>query len=168
MSIEQALAENTAAIKDLTAAVLAGNEGRAAVLEAAQAASTKATTTKATTKKDDKPAAEKPADETPADKPAADKPAADGPTVEDVNAAIVKYVGGTDRTEERDARKKKVAGVLAKFSPEGTAKPNGGTLAEDKRAAFIKTVDAWIDAGDLTEAPAAEDEPSGDDDGLLG
>lgn len=163
MSIEQALAENTAAIKDLTAAVLAGNEGRAAVLEAAQNASTKATTTKATTKKDDKPAAEKPAE-----KPA-DTGDTDGPTVEDVNAAIVKYVGGTDRTEERDARKKKVAGVLAKFSPEGTAKPNGGTLAEDKRAAFIKTVGTWIDAGDLTEPPAAEDDASGgDDDGLLG
>lgn len=163
MSIEQALAENTAAIKELTAVVIAGNEGRAAVLEAAQAASTKATTTKAAAKAD-KPAAEKPAE-----KPAEAKAAAgDTPSVEDVNAAIVKYVGGTDRTEERDARKAKVAGVLKKFSPEGTAKPNGGTLAEDKRAAFIKTVDAWIEAGDLTEPPAAEADAGGDDDGLLG
>lgn len=164
MSIEQALAENTAAIKELTAVVIAGNEGRAAVLEAAQAASTKTTTKPAAAKKTDT-AADKPAAEKPAEKPAA---AGDTPSVEDVNAAIVKYVGATDRTEERDARKKKVAGVLAKFSPEGTAKPNGGTLAEDKRAAFIKTVDAWIEAGDLTEPPAAEDDAGGDDDGLLG
>lgn len=140
-------------------------EGRERVLAAAEAASTKAAPK--TTAKVDKPAAEKPAAEKPADKPAAES--TDGKTVEDVNAAIVKYVSGTERTEERDARKKKVAGVLAKFSPEGTAKPNGGTLAEDKRAAFIKTVDTWIEAGDLTEAPAAEDEASGDDDdGLLG
>lgn len=164
MSIEQALAENTAAIQALTAAVIAGEEGRARVLAAAEAAANKAATKPAAAKKTEA-AAEKPAD-----KPAETKSDAvsDGPTVEDVNAAIVKYVSGTDRTEEREARKTKVAGVLKKFSPEGTAKPNGGTLAEDKRGAFIKTVDKWIEEGDLTEPPAAENEPSGDDDGLLG
>lgn len=155
MSIETIVAENTAAIKELTAAILAGNEGREKVLAAAQAATEKAAP-KA------KPKAE-PAETPKEDKKAVAETETDGPTVEDVNDAIKKYVGGTERTEERDARKAKVLGVLTKFSPEGTAKPNGGTLAEDKRGAFIKTVDKWIEAGDITTPPAESEE-----DDLLG
>lgn len=142
------------------------NAGRDAAIAAAKAASEKVAGTKT------KPAAakEEPKTETPKEekKPAAETTETeteDGPTVDDVNAAIKKYVGGTERTEERDARKAKVLGVLTKFSPEGTEKPNGGTLAADKRGAFIKTVDKWIAEGDLTE-PAA-DESSDDGDGLL-
>lgn len=136
-------------------------EGRERAIAAAEKATSKPAADKKATA--DKKAAE-------AEKPATEQKAAtstgDTPTVEDVNNAIVKYVGATNRPEERDARKAKVAGVLAKFSPEGTAKPNGGTLAEDKRGAFIKTVDKWIADGDLTQ-PAAEEEASEGDD-LLG
>lgn len=153
------------AIKENTAATLAGNEGREAAIAAAKAVSEKAAGTKA------KPAAETKAtapkeDEKPKAETTGDTADTDGPTVDDVNAAIKGYVGGSERTEERDARKKKVLGVLTKFSPEGTAKPNGATLAEDKRAAFIKTVAKWTAEGDLTEAPA--EDAASDDDDLLG
>lgn len=156
-----ALTRNAEATERNNELLEAAAEGREKVLAAAEAASTKAATSKATANKataaksDDKPAAEKPAAKTDADD-------ADVPSVDDVNNAIKKYVGGTDRKEERTARSAKVKGVLTKFSPEGTETVNGGTLLADKRAAFIKTVDAWIKAGDLTEPPAADD-----DDGLL-
>lgn len=125
-----------------------GAAGREKVLAVAQAATT------AGKKPDPKPKADAPATEE--KKPAADT-ASDGPTVDDVNEAIKAYVGPATRPEEREARKAKVAGVLKKFSPEGTEKPNGATLAVDKRGAFIKTTKAWLEAGDLTTPPAAEE-----------
>lgn len=148
-------------LEQLLAAVTRNNEllegaaeGREKVLAAAEAASTKAAGTKGTK------AASAKTEEKPADKPAATKTEdADVPSVDDVNAAIKKYVGGTDRKEERSARSTKVKGVLTKFSPEGTETVNGGTLLAEKRAAFIKTVEKWIADGDLTQPePAASDD----------
>lgn len=155
MSLEEALAANTAALKELTAAVIAGNEGRAAVLEKAQAIANKDAAPKPARKSEP----EKPVTKTEESK--VEVPTeSEGPTVEDVNEAIKSYVGPATRPEEREARKAKVVGVLKKFSPEGTEKPNGATLAADKRAAFIKTVAKWLEEGDLT-TPADE---SPDDD----
>ena len=143
----------------------ASNAGRDAAIAAAKAASEKVAGTK-------KPAAETKADTKAETKPAAtkaDTKAAetndDGPTVEDVNAAITAYVGASDRTEERDARKKRVRDMIAKYSPEGTEKPNGATLAVDKRGAFIKTTAKWLGEADLTTPP--EPDASEDDDNLL-
>lgn len=149
------------AIKENTAATLAGNEGRDAAIAAAKAVSEKVGT-KAKPAAETKAAAPK-EDEKPKAETTGDTADTDGPTVEDVNAAIKGYVGGSDRTEERDARKKRVADMLRKHSPEGTAKVNGATLLADKRGAFIKTAAKWAAEGDLTEAPA-EDTASDDDD----
>lgn len=131
-------------------------EGREKVLAAAQAATTKPAAAK------DK-AADKPKETA---KPA-ETDAGDGPTVDDVNQAIKNYVGPATRPEEREARKAKVAGVLKKFSPEGTEKPNGATLVADKRAAFIKTAAKWLEDGDLTTAPEPEDAAREVEDELL-
>lgn len=153
------------AIKENTAATLAGNEGREAAIAAAKAVSEKAAGTKAKPAAEPKAAAPK-EDEKPKAETTADDGAADGPTVEDVNTAITSYVGPATRVEERDARKKRVADMLRKHSPEGTAKVNGATLTADKRGAFIKTVAKWVAEGDLTEAPA--EDTASDDDDLLG
>lgn len=73
MSLEQALADNTAAIKELTAALTEG-----------QQAAPKPATTKADKKNETKPAGEKPAEPKQETKPK-------GPTVDDVRAALKAY-----------------------------------------------------------------------------
>lgn len=140
------------------------NAGRDAAIAAAKAASEKvagAKTTKPAAAKEE-PKAAAPKEDT---KPAATADETDGPTVADVNKAITDYVGASDREEERSARKTKVRNMLAKYSPEGTEKPTGATLAADKRAAFIKTTAKWLAEGDLTTPP--EPDASEDDDNLL-
>jgi hypothetical protein len=155
MSLEQHLAENTAAIKELTAAVLAGNESRAAVLETAKKVTEKAAPAKA---------AAKPA-EKPAEKPAAEKPAAeagdDASAIQGVKDAVLGYVGATDRAEEREARKAKVKEIFGKVGA-----TNATDVPTDKRQAFINTMNKLTEQGDITEAPA-EEAGSADDD-LLG
>lgn len=153
-------------LEDLLAALLRNNElleesnkGREAAIAAAQAASNKpASGGKAKDKEKEKTAT-----------PAADAgttTATGTPTIEDVNAAIVAYATGTDRTEERDARKAKILTIIKKTNKDGK---NGADVPEAKRGAFIDALKTLLANGDLTEAPAAEDEgeDAGSDD-LLG
>lgn len=144
-------------LEQLLAAVTRNNEllegaaeGREKVLAAAEAASTKAT----------KPAATKAATAKAEEKPAVTKTEeADVPSVDDVNVVIKKYVGGSERKDERSARSAKVKGVLTKNSPTDTESPTAGTLFAEKRGVFIKTVEKWIKDGDLTQPePAASDD----------
>lgn len=155
-NLAAAIAANTAAVERNNELLIEAAAGRERAIAAAEAASTKP----ASTKKSEPKATEA---AKPAEAAKAEPAASDEPTVEDVTNAITRYLAPPERVEERAARKSKVLGVLTKFSPEGTEKPNGATLAADKRAAFIKTVDKWIADGDLTTPPAAAS-----DDDLLG
>ncbi len=140
MSIETSLAELKASIDALNASVIAGNEGRAAVLEAAQAASTK------TLKKTE------PKTETKVETPPAETTTTEDP----VSAAFLAYMDGTEGAE-RDARKAKVKAILKKVGAEKVT-----DVPEGKKAAFIKAM------GDLKAAGNLIAEEAEDDDNLLG
>lgn len=135
----EALDRNTASNEALTAAVEAGNDGRAAVLEAAKGASTKAAAKPAAAKKE--------ADPAPKDEPKSD-PVAD---------SILAYMDGTEG-KERDARKAKVKEILGKV---GAAKHS--EVPADKADVFIRTMKKLLDAGNLITEEADEEE-----DDLLG
>lgn len=149
-------------LEDLLAALLRNNElleesnkGREAAIAAAQAAS-------------NKPASGgKAKDKEKTDAPPTDAGAATTgtPTIEDVNAAIVAYATGTDRAEERDARKAKILTIIKKTNKDGK---NGADVPEGKRVSFINALKTLLEQGDLTEAPATEDEGDAGSDDLLG
>lgn len=147
MSLEAAIAENTAAVKALTEAVLAGNEGRAAVLEAAQNAATK-TKPAAAAKKAEAPAAEPAAEpETPK---AAEQPAA-AAQPNACQQAVIDYLGETEGAE-REARSAKVKEILKKV---GVAK--AVEVPEDKVAPFLRTFEKLKAAGNLVADAEPED-----------
>lgn len=157
MSIEKALADLTTAVVALTEITTRLHDLRVTTVDEIKnvAASTKAP---AKAK-----AAEKPAADTASDtKPAADAPA-DGAKhrLADVQAACATYAGGTDREDERTARKEKLAWLFKKV---GATKL--GDIPEGKEGAVLKAVNQLIEAGDLTEAPSDETDGdgSGDDD----
>lgn len=142
MSLETALAENTAALLKMTAILEASNIGRAEVLakiEALPAAEAKKT----------RPAkaAEAPV-ETKAEKPAAETPkAADVMSVAELQTAFGDYMNVND-PEDREKRKAFVKSILAKF---GAARV--GDIPEDKRSAALDQIKSK-----LAEAAAAEPE----------
>ena len=75
---------------------------------------------------------------------------------------VAKYVGGTDRDEERSARNKKVVGLL---SHEKIKKPDAPEKVKDLKdvnpkalASVIKNLEKYINDGDLTTPPAADED----------
>lgn len=152
MTIETALAELTAAVKENNELLREAAAGRKEVLAAAE----KATAPKAASraKKDETPAAaEQPnagnqQSETPA---AAAQPDPNDP----LNKAITDWVKGTTRLEERAARTAKIKELFGKVGATGAS-----TVPADKRQAFINTINKLSEAGDLVpvEEPAAADD----------
>lgn len=167
MSLEAILAENTAALKEMTAVLTAGNEGRAEALAAAKTMTEKA----APAKKAAAAAAEKPAvaEEAPAAAPAetAAKPPVDL-SADPVAKSISDYLSFTSDTdqaatskEERTARSAEVKRIMATVGAEKHSQ-----IPDDKKAIFVKTMVAKLAAGNLikVEEAEAEEEP----DALLG
>ena len=170
MSLEAILAENTAALKEMTAVLTAGNEGRAEALAAAKTMTEKS----APAKKAAAAVAEKPAESAPAaaveEAPAPAETAK--PTVDTssdpVAKSIVDYMSFTSDTDQspiskderaaRNAKVKEIMGVV------GATKHS--EIPADKHAIFIKTMVAKLAAGNLivAEEAATEEEP----DALLG
>lgn len=165
MSLEAALAENTAALKANTAALILVNEGRDKAIAAAEAATNRAAAPK-------KAAAAAPA----AAEPVAEvAPAAAAPvetkapvdlTADPLAKSISDYVSLTSDTdsaptskEERAARAAEVKRIMATV---GATKHS--EIPADKHAVFIKTMVAKLAAGNLIVAEAAAEEP----DELLG
>lgn len=75
---------------------------------------------------------------------------------------VAKYVGGTDRDEERSARNKKVVGLL---SHEKIKKADAPEKVKDLKdvnpkalASVIKNLEKYINDGDLTTPPAADED----------
>lgn len=82
---------------------------------------------------------------------------------EGVKEKIAAYVTGTDREEERTARKEKVKKLLnhekVKKADVATA-TSADHIMEDAVSLFLSNMDKFIAAGDLTEAPK---KPASDD-----
>ena len=173
MSLEAILAENTAALKEMTAVLLAGNEGRAEALAAAKTMTEK---TAAPKKAAAAAPAEKPAEPAPA---AAESAAAAAPaetaakppvdlSADPVAKSISDYVSFTSDAdqsptskEERVVRSAEVKRIMGTV---GATKHS--EIPADKHAIFIKTMVAKLAAGNLIvgEEAEAEEEP----DALLG
>lgn len=155
MSLEEAIRENTAAVKENSELLREAAAGRAEVLAAAKEASTKA----------------KPAPKASAEKPAESKSTGDAaaeaassaaaiattqatgatPTLNKCQQAVADYLDGTEGAE-REARGAKVKEVLGKV---GVAK--AGEVPADKEAAFIRTFDKLKEQGNLVKADEPED-----------
>lgn len=152
MSLEQALAENTAAIKELLASnkeLLSARHESMAKLESIASSTGK--------KNGDKPAAET--------KKADDKPQIstnpenrqENP-YESIKELIAEYIGGTDREEERAARKDKIKALLnhekiKKPDLPADARPDASNIKEDAIGLFKDQVAKLKAKGDITEPP---------------
>lgn len=173
MALEEKIDALAATIVSLTEVTQALMALRADAVSAATATKAPA---KATKKAEPQPVAveEKPAAETPKveEKPAEapkveEKPAAAEPQPEITvspedrkdpsdpkQAVILRYVGGTDRAEEREARKAKVQKLYGALA--GHFKIEVGTYGDipegPATAAFIANVEKLIAHGDLTSA----------------
>ena len=160
MTIEAALAETTAAIKELTAISTRLYDLRSATTEEIKtlAAGAKAAPKAAAKKTEEAAAGTETIVETPAVTKTED-PAAGTNRLAEVQAACAKYAGGTDRPEERTARMEKLTWLFGKVGASKLAEVPVG-----KEAAVIKAVTQLIEAGDLTEAP---DDASNEDEGDL-
>ena len=174
MSLEAILAENTAALKEMTAVLLAGNEGRAEALAAA-----KTMTEKTVAPKKAAAAAAAPAEKAAEPAPAAAVEPAAAPaetaakppvdlSADPVAKSISDYVSFTSDTdqlptskEERVARSAEVKRIMGTV---GATKHS--EIPADKHAIFIKTMVSKLAAGNLivAEEAATEEEP----DALLG
>lgn len=152
MSLEAALAELTAEVKTNNELLRQAADGRKEVLAAAERATAPKASARA--KKDEAPApAEAAKDESPA------APAQPDPN-DPLNAAILGWVGGTTRQEERAARTAKIKELFGKVGA-----TNAATVPADKRQAFINTIDKLSADGDLVpvEEPAAAKTDGADD-----
>jgi hypothetical protein len=155
MSLETALAETNAAIKDLIATLKADTALR-------QEAVNKLTA--ATNGKEKKAAADpKPnISASPEDRkdPSDDDAGKTADPREGLKELVAKYIGGTDREEERAARKEKIKKLL---NHEAIKKPDVETAkgADDIKDAsidlFVKNVNGLIKQGDLTAPKQTED-----------
>lgn len=148
MTIETALAELTAAVKENNELLREAAAGRKEVLAAAEKATAPKTSSRA--KKDDAPAEEPKAGNQQSETPAA---AAQPDPNDPLNKAITDWVKGTTRPEERAARTAKIKELFGKVGATGAS-----TVPADKRQAFINTIAKLSEAGDLVpvEEPAAE------------
>ena len=154
MSLEQALAENTAAIRELAAITKDLLAVRVDAIEkvGAAAASTKTSTKKA-------------AEETKANISASPEdrkdPASDNP-YEGIKEIIAGYIGGTQREEERAARKAKVKALLNHEKVKKADVSDASAVDHIMESAidlFKSQMRKLVEKGDLTEAPA----PKSDD-----
>ncbi len=152
MSLEQAIADNTAAIQQLVAISTKLYELRTDAIEQVRsaAASTKGSTTKKT---DDKPSDAGKAAEQKANISTGEERVDPNDRAEEIKTAIAGYIGGTEREEERAARKEKVKALL---NHEKIVKPESIDL-------FLKNIAGLTAKGDITEAPKAADKPASDD-----
>lgn len=161
MSLEAKIDALTAAVEKLNTTSENLLALRSAAIDEIKGAATaaKAPAKAAAKKAEDAPA--KTAEETPA------AAAGDAGTnrLAEVQAVCAKYAGGSDRTEERDARKAKLTWLFGKVGAKKLAE-----IPEGKEAAVIKAVNQLIADGDLTEAPAEDAAPAeaADDDLLAG
>lgn len=151
MSLEQALAENTAAVKEL---IGISKELLAVRTEALEKVGTAAVST---TKKADKPAADAKKTE---DKPqisTSPENRTENP-YEGIKELIAEYIGGTDREEERAARKEKVKALLnhekiKKPDLPADARPDASNIKEDAIDLFKDQIGKLKAKGDITEPP---------------
>lgn len=176
MSIEAAIAELTAAVKENTAAHTKLAEVAAAAAGGKAAAPAKEET------KDEAPAEEKkaPAKKAPAKKPAAKKPAtkqAEPPELEgsvsaaDLKKAAAAFLDGDDE-EARDANKQK---FIAALNHLGAAKL-GEVDSDEDRARLAGYIAYWNEGlevdfeavDEIVSAAGGEDEDEGEDDDILG
>jgi hypothetical protein len=162
MSLEQQIADLTAATKAHTAATIELlaitkdlRDIRAEAIETVRSAATtggKAGTTKAETK----PAATKAADTKPNISASPENRIDPLVTIKDSVAA---YLTGTDRPEEREARKLKVKALLNHPKvkrPDVADATSVEHIMDDAQALFIDQIGKLVAKGDITE-PAAEE-----------
>ena len=159
MSLENSMNELRKAIDALIGVITADNDLRKAIAEKMADAVNKGAGTKSTTAKTEDKGADKPKDTEKSETTAAlsdDKAKA-------AKEAIAAYLGGSDRDEERSARKKKIVALLSNPKVKKADAPEKVTdLANVNPKAFnavIKEVNKYIEAGDITKVEA-----SGDDD----
>ena len=148
MSIETKLEELTKSVTELTKVTQSLLELRADAIETVKgAAAPKAAAPKA--------AAAAPKAETKAEPEAK----SDGDAYAGIKDMIATYVSGTDRDEERAARKTKVKSLLnhAKVKkPDVENATSVDHIMEASADMVRKNLQKFIDAGDLTEAPSAD------------
>lgn len=161
MSLETLIAENTAAVKALTEVSQNLLALRSAAIDEIKgaAASTKAPA-KTTKKTEEVPASDAGAAGA-ADSSASTTAAASGDAtnrLKEVQEVCAAYAGGTDREEERTARKEKLTWLFGKVGAKKLAEIPAG-----KEAAVIKAVKQLIADGDLTQPPAADGAAADDD-----
>lgn len=152
MSIEAALAENTATMKELIGVLKETNVGRAEALAAAKAATEKVGTgTKAKTET----ATTTPNTETTTTSTGASATEGTEPTEADVMNALKAYA--TQDEAEKAARKEKINELLKKVKVASFK-----DIKPAHRAGFIKAVETLIAAGNVLQ-PAGEPDASADD-----
>lgn len=155
MSLETAIAENTAALKDLITTIKSDMSLRSDVvkrLEAKDAGSKGA----ASTKKADEA---KPNISTGEER----KDPAETDPREGLRELVAKYLSGTDREDERTARKEKVKALLnhdkiRKPDVEKGKAKGADDIMDDAIETFKKNLNAQIEKGDITPAPKAADD----------
>lgn len=158
MSLEANIAALTEAVVALTDITTKLHSLRADAIEQVTAAAKPGAAKKAAATKADEPAAE-PKAEPKAEAKAeakADAPAANEPTPEflKMKKSVADFLGGSEREEEREARKAKVRELLA--NPKVAA-----TKLEDVKPELYPAIESamtrLIAAGDLTKPAGAED-----------
>lgn len=150
MSLEANIAALTEAVVALTDITTKLHSLRADAIEQVTAAAKPGAAKKAAAAKADEPAAE------PKAEAKAEAPAADAPTPEflKMKKSVADFLGGSEREEEREARKAKVRELLA--NPKVAA-----TKLEDVKPELYPAIESamtrLIAAGDLTKPAGAED-----------
>lgn len=153
MSLEQALVEHGKKLDELIALQKREIELREQGIEAVAKAAEKAGVTKTA-----EPKAEKKT-ETKAEKKV-EGAGAGSDLIEEARKKVAEYVAGTDREDERKARKLKIKKLLDNEKVKKPDAPEGNTdlnnIQPNLLGAVIKNIQKYIDAGDITEpAPAA-------------
>ncbi|MER8924290.1 hypothetical protein [Mesorhizobium sp. M0859] len=159
MSIETAIAENTAAVLKLVAVTESLLSLRTEAFEKVGAAVTAAG--KGTAAKDKPKADDKPKD----NGNISTSPENRVNPYEGIKELIAGYITGTDRAEERDARKAKMRDLLnhekiKKSDVAADAKPDASNIMESAIPLFKEQIVKLTAKGDITEAPKA---PASDD-----
>lgn len=163
MSLEAKIDALTAAVVELTTISKALHSLRADAIEQVKgaAASTKSAA-KSETKSEKKAEAVAETKANISTEPENRSEPADGGLHEEARNLVGKYVGGTEREDERAARKAKVKKLLnhEKIKKPDVAEPKGtGDIMDSALPTFISNMKKLIEAGDITEAPkkAADD-----------
>lgn len=154
MSLEATISELTAAVSKLTVITQALHDLRADAIEKTTAAA--ATGSKATTKvkETEKPAADKGAiSETPENR---------ADPIEALTQLAADYIGGSDREEERAARKAKVKALLNHEKIRDPKVNDGdgkfGTIRADAHDLFKSQIAKLSEKGDITTPKKADDD----------